>query len=168
MEIERKWLIKKENIPFDLDACERMHIDQRYVSFSPAIRIRNVDYGQKYILTIKTAVSGIDPELAKNEYETEITEKEYLELMKIARGNLISKTRFVVKAESGLKYELDIFEGALSGLAYLEIEFPDAGSASHFPDPDWVECDVTYRPEYKNSALAKYGMPKTENRKGEY
>ena len=167
MEIERKWLIRKERIPFNLDSCEKMHIDQLYVSFSPVIRIRNVDYGSKYVLTIKTVSPRIDPELAKNEYETEITEKEYLELVKISQGNLISKTRFVVKVENGLKYEIDFFEGSLSGLAYLEIEFPDEGHALHFPDPDWVEYDVTYRPEFKNSALAKYGMPKIENRKGE-
>lgn len=165
MEIERKWLIRKEKIPFDISSCEKLHIDQAYVSFSPTIRVRNIDHGKKHILTVKTAVTVSDPELSRNEYETEITEEEYRELMKIARGQTVSKTRHIKKAENGLKYEIDVFEGRFSGLAYLEIEFPDESTASAFPDPDWVECDVTYRPEYKNASLAKNGMPVSETGK---
>ena len=167
MEIERKWLIRAGNIPFDLDSCEKIHIDQSYVSYSPTIRIRDIDHGKKHYLTVKTIATGLDPELAKNEYETEITGDEYHELMNLARGSTVSKTRYVREISSGLKYEIDIFEGRLSGLAYLEIEFPDQESAAAFPDPDWSVCDVTYRPEFKNAALAKYGMPSIPNRKGE-
>lgn len=167
MEIERKWLIRTEKIPFDLASCEKIHIEQSYVSFSPTIRIRNIDHGGKYYLTVKTVAAGLDPELAKNEYETEITGGEYRELMKMTRGSAVSKTRYVREIGGGLKYEIDVFEGQLSGLAYLEIEFPNQGSAAAFPDPDWTECDVTYRPEFKNAALAKYGMPSITNMKGE-
>ena len=159
MEIERKWLISTERIPFSLAECEKVHIGQAYVSFSPTIRIRDVDHGRKYILTVKTRAAGFDPELAKNEYETEITAEEFRQLMDIARGRVIRKTRYILKGDDGLIYETDVFEDEFSGLAYMEIEFPDNDSAASFPDPDWVECDVTYCPEYKNSALAKYGMP---------
>jgi CYTH domain-containing protein len=159
MEIERKWLIKTEKVPFDLDSCEKVHIEQAYVSFSPTIRIRNVDRGRVFLLTVKTKAHGFDPELAKNEYETQITKEEYHQLMQIVRGNVISKTRYVRRVNDGLIYEIDVFEGEFSGLAYLEIEFQDSATAASYPDPEWVERDVTYFPEFKNSALAKYGMP---------
>ena len=165
MEIERKWLIRKDKIPFDISSCGKMHIDQAYVSFRPTIRVRDIDHGSSYILTVKTAAFGSDPELSRNEYETEITEEEYRELLKLARGNTVSKTRYIKKADNGLKYEIDVFEGKLTGLAYLEIEFSDESAASAFPDPDWVECDVTYRPEFKNAALAYLGMPESEKEK---
>lgn len=167
MEIERKWLIRKEKVPFALDSCEKNHIDQAYVSYSPTIRIRDIDYGSKYLLTIKTKAAGFNPELAKNEYETEITPKEYRQLMSIARGRIISKTRYSIRCDKGIVYEMDFFEGEFFGLAYLEIEFPDKDSALAFPDPEWVEKDVTYLSEYKNSALAKFGMPAEVQYKGE-
>ena len=98
-------------------------------------------------------------ELAKNEYETQITKEEYHQLMQIVRGNVISKTRYVRRVNDGLIYDIDVCEGEFSGLAYLEIEFQDSATAASYPDPEWVESDVTYFPEFKNSALAKYGMP---------
>lgn len=159
MEIERKWLVKAEKIPFDLASCDAVHIDQAYVSFSPTIRIRDIDWGKRFLLTVKTKARGFDPELAKNEYETEITKEEYAALMQIARGRTVSKMRYIRRESDGLIYEIDVFEGEFSELAYLEIEFPDSDSASSFPDPEWVERDVTYFPEYKNSSLAKNGMP---------
>lgn len=167
VEIERKWLIKTEKIPFDLASCSRIHIDQAYVSFSPTIRIRDVDHGRKYLLTVKTKAAGFDPDLAKNEYETEISAEEYGQLMQIARGNIVSKTRYIYNGDNGYRYEIDIFEGLLKGLAYLEIEFDDNDAATGFPDPEWVECDVTYLSDYKNSSLAKYGIPEQKNEKGE-
>ena len=72
----------------------------------------------------------------------------------------IRKTRYVYARPDGLKEEIDIFEGSLQGLAYLEIEFPDEASARAFPDPAWITRDVTCIPEYKNSSLAEFGLPK--------
>ena len=52
-----------------------------------------------------------------------------------------------------------MFSGALQGLAYLEIEFPDVASAENYPTPGWVLTDVTRDLRFKNSALAQDGMP---------
>ena len=52
-----------------------------------------------------------------------------------------------------------MFSGALQGLAYLEIEFPDVESAERYPSPAWVKADVTHDVRYKNSSLAQDGMP---------
>ena len=72
---------------------------------------------------------------------------------------MISKTRYINKRQDGLTEEIDIFKGGLSGLAYLEIEFPDEISAENFKEPDWVIKDVTLEKGFSNGELAEYGMP---------
>ncbi len=157
MEIERKWLVDPEKIPYDLSQLPSRHIEQAYVSFQPSVRVRNVNSGEKYILTIKrpTQYGGI----ASEESETAIDEKTYRFLMSNTAGYVIRKTRYIHTLPSGLRQEIDIFEQALKGLAYLEIEFPALEDAQCYVSPDWVECEVTEDPAYKNSALAQNGIP---------
>ena len=156
MEIERKWLVKPEKIPYDLGALEQMRIEQSYVSFWPTIRIRKINGGQ-FVLTVKTSPEN-GGGLSRNEYEFPLSEAEYESLERQRKGNIIAKTRFLHRIGQ-LTEEIDIFSGALEGLAYLEIEFPDEQSAQSYPSPSWVEKDVTLDNRYKNSALAEKGMP---------
>ena len=160
MEIERKWLIREENIPFHLDEFPRVHIEQRYISYYPTIRIREMDKGEKYILTVKTrATDGTDTDIARNEYETSLTQQEYENLVERTEGNAILKTRYFLPLETGHTGEVDIFEDAFRGLAYLEIEFSSVEEANRYSAPAWVEREVTRMPDYKNAALAKHGLP---------
>lgn len=157
MEIERKWLILPEKIPYDLSSLEKHTIEQAYISFQPVVRIRRLDGGIKHILTVKrpTELKG----LASLEDELDIDERTYAFLLSCASGSVIFKTRYINPLPSGLKEEIDIFSGEFSGLAYLEIEFPDAASASAYPTPVWAEADVTYDKRYKNASLARNGKP---------
>ena len=157
MEIERKWLVSPENIPYDLSSLSSRHIDQAYISFSPSVRIRSIDYGKKYILTIKkpTPHQGI----ASEEAEIEIDRNTAEFLFSNASGRIISKTRYLHRLPSGLLEEIDVFSGDLQGLAYLEIEFPNLSSARNYPSPCWVSADVTEDLRYKNSSLAENGFP---------
>ncbi|MBO6014592.1 MAG: adenylate cyclase [Oscillospiraceae bacterium] len=160
MEIERKWLIRKEDIPFDLESLPNYHIEQRYISFHPSIRIRDINRGEKYILTVKTkAPENTDQDISRNEYETSITPEEYADLKELCRGNVILKRRYLKRDDYGLMLEIDLFEGKLSGLAYLEIEFSSETEANKYTDPPWVLREVTHVPDFKNAALAKNGMP---------
>ena len=79
-EIERKWLIRKDDIPLNLDDAIKIDIVQTYLNFSPEIRVRNIDYGSQYILTIKSNMS-VDG-LKRDEKEYYITESEYKNLLK--------------------------------------------------------------------------------------
>ena len=56
-EIERKWLIREEDIPLNLNKAIKIDIVQTYLNFSPEIRVRNIDNGSQYILTIKSNMS---------------------------------------------------------------------------------------------------------------
>jgi len=154
-EIERKWLIDPEDIPFDLSKAKKDEMVQAYVCFSPTVRVRG-ENDQRFILCVKAKAKG--SYLAREEFETELTREQFEFLLSKKEGSIIEKTRYTIKHE-GLRYEMDIFRGEFSGLAYLEIEFPDVDSAMNFKSPDWVIKDVTDDFKYKNAGLAKFGMP---------
>jgi CYTH domain-containing protein len=159
MEIERKWLIHPSDIPYDLNALKCIHIRQAYVSFSPVVRIRQINDGEKNILTVKrpTIYQGLANEEAEYEADAELAAF----LFSCAAGNIITKTRYLNPLPSGLTEEIDLFTGALEGLAYLEIEFPDIELAKSYPSPAWAAADVTDDPRYKNSSLARFGIPES-------
>lgn len=159
MEIERKWLIKPEKIPFSLDECKHCDIEQFYISVSPTIRARSIN-GIEFILTVKTKPEDrAIQDIARNEYELPLSAKEYENLRTVSRGRTIVKTRYLHPIGDALTAEIDIFKGEFSGLAYLEIEFPDIGSAENFPGIPWAEREVTKEKGFKNGYLAFHGMP---------
>ena len=71
----------------------------------------------------------------------------------------MEKTRYCVPDGNGLTMEFDIFEGSLEGLAYMEIEFASEKEAKDYPNPPWAIADVSENHRFKNTALAKFGMP---------
>ena len=157
MEIERKWLVYPTAIPYDLNTLHFIRIRQAYISFSPSVRIRQINNGEKNILTVKRQTAY--PGLANEESEYEVDSDLAAFLFSCTSGNIIIKTRYLNPLPSGLTEEIDIFSGALEGLAYLEIEFPDIEQAKSYPSPEWVSKDVTEDLRYKNSSLARFGIP---------
>lgn len=155
-EIEKKWLIKVSDIPYDLSQAEKYEIVQTYLNFSPEIRVRNIN-NNEYVLTIKcdTALKGF----VREEHEWLISKEEYENLLTKKEGKTITKTRYRFVDENGIEMEVDIFSGELEGLAYLEIEFTDIESAENYKAPDWIIKDVTTDLNYKNGYLARYGIP---------
>ena len=97
---------------------------------------------------------------SREEFETELSRESYELLLKKHEGAVIEKTRYVIRRPDGLTEEIDIFEGELKGLAYLEIEFETEGQALAFPAPAWVTREVTFEKGYTNGALARHGMPR--------
>ena len=154
-EIERKWVIDPEEIPFDLSKAKKDEMIQAYISFSPTIRVRS-ENKERFVLCVKARSKG--SYLAREEFETELTGEQFEFLLSKKEGSIIEKTRYTIK-EDGLNYEIDIFHGDLAPMAYLEIEFPTVEEAVAFKSPDWVIKDVTDDFKYKNAALAKNGKP---------
>jgi CYTH domain-containing protein len=161
MEIERKWLADRNRIPYDTDALDAYEIEQAYISFHPSVRVRALKDRQgneRFVLTVKSGSKAADG-LVREEYELAIDREGYETLLRKAEGSVIRKTRYLFPREDGLLEEIDVFRDALEGLCYLEIEFPTVDAARAFPSPDWTQRDVTSEKRYRNSALAKYGMP---------
>ena len=157
METEKKWLIKVEDIPYDLSKANKYEIVQTYLNFSPEMRVRNINDGEFYVLTIKRDTKSLG--LVREEYEILLNQEEYNNLLAKQEGNTIKKTRYQLENEDGLIMAIDIFSGELEGLAYLEIEFKDKETAENYGTPDWVIQDVTTDLDYKNGHLSRYGIP---------
>ncbi len=159
-EIERKWLISSvEDIPYDLSKAEKYELLQSYISYSPEIRIRKVNNGEFYLLTIKSDMS-VDG-LVRNEQEYYISEEEYNHLLTKKEGTTIHKTRYSILGEKGYLLQFDVFLDDLDGLVYMEIEFDSEKEAKEFVQPDWVVKDVTEDKRYKNQSLSQFGIPET-------
>ncbi len=152
MEIERKFLTEREKIPFDITAFPCMEITQAYIGFSPVIRIRRSN--EAYILTVKG--KGL---LAREEFELPLEQEEYEALQKKAEGESIVKKRWLVPLAGGLTAEVDFYEGTLSGLVTTEVEFPSLAEAEAFVPPEWFGRDISREKQYKNVALARFGLP---------
>lgn len=150
MEIERKYLIEKNNIPFDYTQYPCRHIEQGYLCTEPVVRIRRDN--DDYFLTYKS--KGL---MVREEYNLPLTQDSYMHLKNKADGRLIIKDRYVIPLADTLFIELDIFSGDLEGLVLAEVEFPDIASAQNFLPPEWFGEDVSNIPDYQNSNLS---MPK--------
>ena len=153
-EIERKFLLDINNIPYDFSKLTKKSIEQGYIIYKPEIRVRSVS-GEDYFMTIK---GNTDDATVRKELEFKISQEAYSRLM--ARDDIqkIQKDRYIVN-EGNNKYEIDIFEGNLKGLACLEVEFPSKEEADKFVAPDWVVKEVTGDERYRNNSLARNNLP---------
>lgn len=156
VEIERKWIIDKDSIGYDLSDAEVLKIEQTYICFSPEIRVRKINDGQQYSFAVKTNMTSDG--MTRDEMEKNITKEEYENLVAKKEGNTVYKTRYQL-LDGDYLIAIDIFEEQLEGLAYLEIEFENQEEALNFETPDWVIKDVTDDVNYKNGYLARYGIP---------
>ena len=151
MEIEKKYLVEK--ILFDLNNFTCKKIVQSYISTDPVIRIRQ--YSNSYFLTIKG-----EGHIIREEFEMEISKKQYENLLNKTENNSILKTRYFINIENNLVAELDIYEGHLKGLMTVEVEFPTEKKLLSFRPPNWFGKDVSQDKHYKNNYLSKYGILK--------
>ena len=158
VEIEKKWLIKEDEIPYNLANAERIEIEQTYICFSPEIRVRKINDGEEYTFAVKTNITSDG--MIRDEIETNITEEEYNNLITKKEGKTINKTRYQFLDGNNL-LAIDIFSGDLKGLAYLEIEFNNKDEAKNFTEPWWIIRDVTADLNYKNGYLARFGIPES-------
>jgi len=146
-EIERKFLVKGEFMPF---VSKSTRIVQGYLSSVPERTVRVRIKGDKGFLTIKGI--GNDSGASRFEFEKEITVDEANDLLKICEPGVIDKVRHLVKVEP-YTFEVDEFHGENEGLTVAEIELPDENAA--FDRPEWLGEEVTGDKRYYNSMLMK-------------
>ncbi len=156
-EIERKWLVKRDEIPYNLEKkADVFEITQTYLNYSPEIRVRNVS-DKRYVMAIKTGLTE-ENGLTRDERQYDLTKEEYEHLLSKQEGDTIYKTRYQIKIDDHI-YSFDFFHEQLDGLTYVEIEFPSEEEANAFQAPDWFGKDVTNEKKYKNQSLAQNGIP---------
>ena len=151
MEIERKFLLAE--LPTAVTGAPFTRLRQGYLAIGPHDEVRIRDADGALTLTAKSG-SGIERE----ERETELTTEQFEALWPSTRGRRIEKRRHVL-SEEGLIYEVDVFEGSLSGLLLAEVEFRTLDAARSFEPPGWFGAEVTYDIRYSNASLAVAGIP---------
>ncbi len=147
-EIERKFLVKGDFMPF---VTKQTRITQGYLSSVPERTVRVRIKGDKGFITIKGI--GNESGASRYEWEKEISVEEVNELLKLCEPGIIDKTRYIVPASDGLKFEVDEFYGDNDGLTVAEIELPDEDFK--FVKPEWLGEEVTGDVKYFNSMLMK-------------
>ena len=166
LEIERKWLIDLDKLPFSLRGAEHHHIVQSYLSFSPQVRLRAID-DALFIMTIKGKSRQTESPLVREEREFELSRETYLELCAKTEGRTIAKTRYIVPescacaqaSDSSRIFEIDVFERDYVGLVMAEMEFASIEEAESYPMPSWALSDVSEDMRYRNVAMAQADDP---------
>jgi adenylate cyclase len=147
-EIERKFLVRGDFSPF---VTKKTRITQGYLSSVPERTVRVRVKGDNGYITIKGIGSASGA--SRYEWEKQITVEEARELLELCEPGIIDKTRYIVPASGGLKFEVDEFYGENEGLIVAEIELPS--EEHHFEKPEWLGQEVTGDARYYNSMLMK-------------
>ena len=136
LEIERKFLVRK-GYAYQRAAFASSHIQQGYIRCEDVtVRVRVRD--DKAYLTIKSR--SVDGGLSRYEFEKEITLDEASHLLKLCRGGVIDKRRWLVKSGKHT-FEVDEFFGDNAGLVMAEVELSDPREP--FVKPDFIGPEVT-------------------------
>ena len=152
MEIERKFFIDENHKMPNLALVQHCEIEQYYLTIQPEIRLRRISTNQDHcVITVKG-----EGTLEREEIEFEISKNVFENLQKAKMGNVIRKTRYQVPLDNDLMAELDIYEGELTGLKTVEVEFLSVEAASDFSNhlPNWFGKEITEDRQYKNKYLA--------------
>ena len=148
LEIERKFRVRGDG--WKRHVVRARHIHQAYLTKNDRISMRvRIDGEEAATLTIKTARSGIE----RHEYEYAIPVADAKELMEQRDGAIISKVRHIVR-NGGFNWEVDVFDGANSGLVIAEIELDRSDRIIELPS--WVGEEVTDDRRFYNADLAKH------------
>lgn len=152
VEIERKFLVKKESADMYINMAESgklefEDIEQAYLTTNPVIRVRRSN--DDYILTYKGKGS-----ISREEYNLALNEESYKTLLSKADGNIIAKRRILIPYD---KYtiELDIFRPPFDDYIVAEVEFESLDEAEKFVKPDWFLNDVSEEEKYRNSYMSR-------------
>ena len=65
--------------------------------------------------------------------------------------------RIVVSIEDGVRVEIDVYGGVLSGLVVAEVEFESIEDARAFVPFDWLGEEISGNARYRNNVLARLG-----------
>ncbi len=152
-ETERRFLIED---PDDARsrATEDEPIEQGYVAIDPdGTEVRVRQRGDTTVLTVKSG-----PGESRFERELGISAEDFAQLFELTARRRVRKRRHTIEAGE-LRYEIDVFEGDLEGLALVEVEFGSEAEAAAFEPPDWFGRELTGMDEYANVNLARDGLP---------
>lgn len=145
-EIERKFLVTSD--AWRSEVIKSKSLQQAYICTMDDrnLRIRITDDNEAKI-TIKVGKSSLN----RSEFEYPVPVEDAHELLKLAVGYCLTKTRNIVTYE-GYTWEIDEFNGHYEGLIVAEVELES--EADQPPLPQWIGREVTHAREYSNQSMA--------------
>jgi adenylate cyclase len=146
-EIERKFLLQSDAWRSQVRKSRPMC--QGYLASAGNVSVRVRIAAPEAWLNIKAG--GLV--LSRAEYEYGIPLDEARELLALAEGPLVEKTRHFVE-HGGMTWEIDEFEGENSGLVVAEVELEREDSP--FARPPWLGTEVTHLRRYYNVCLVSH------------
>jgi len=146
-EIERKFLLLGEG--WRALAERRQRMTQGFIAASERISVRVRVAGDDAWLNIKSG--GLVA--SRLEYEYAVPVADARELLAVAVGPLVEKTRHFVPYD-GMTWEVDEFHGDNSGLVVAELELDREDQM--FARPPWAGAEVTHLPRYYNVSLVNH------------
>jgi adenylate cyclase len=146
-EIERKFLLKNDAWRALAHRSDAMR--QGYLARGNRVSVRVRIAGDEARLNIKAG--GLVP--SRQEYEYAVPLDEARELLDLAEGPLVEKTRHYV-SHGGMTWEIDEFRGDNLGLVVAELELEREDQP--FPHPPWLGVEVTHLERYYNVRLATH------------
>lgn len=150
-EIEYKYKIDIEKAKELVSGLVGQKLVQGYINeggMTTRVRLAGHD---KAFLTLKGRAEGI----SRDEFEYEIPRADGETLLqRYCGGRVLSKTRYHVPVGSHT-WDVDLYDGAHSGLATAEVEL--GSEAEQFERPDWVGADISVDSNYTNEVLARTG-----------
>jgi adenylate cyclase len=146
-EIERKFLLLSEG--WRALAERRQRMTQGYIAASDRVSVRVRVAGDDARLNIKSG--GLVA--SRLEYEYAVPVADARELLAVAVGPLVEKTRHFVPY-GGMTWEVDEFHGDNSGLVVAELELDR--EEQMFARPPWAGAEVTHLPRYYNVSLVNH------------
>lgn len=147
VEIEHKFLVVSEEWREKCVGSVRIVDGLVAETAGRKVRVRIAD--DQAFITLKGARTG----LARDEFEYPIPREDADRLLASHCDNMIlSKTRYFVM-EAGFTFEVDVYDGLLSGVVLAEAELSYSGQ--EFPRPSWLGEEVTGRPEYTKAKMLR-------------
>ena len=145
LEIERKFLVDAKAWEIQPKGIPAI-ISQSYLlnTIEKTIRLRIKD--KDAYVTIKGPTKGITR--AEFEYKIPIADAQIM--MDTFNLKVLTKKRFEVRMNKTL-WEIDVFEGALSGLILAEVELQSEDET--FEKPPWLGQEVSHLAAYYNANL---------------
>lgn len=157
MEIERKWRVLAFAAGAAGTTCTAgrsngRKLRQGYLA-TGADEVRIRDQGGDKTLTCKQGQG-----LVRREYEITLSSAQFDALWVATEGRRIEKTRYTMQHGDHV-IEVDVYEGALTGLVVAEVEFADRADAETFAPPAWFGPELTGNKAWSNARLAIDGAP---------
>ena len=150
-EIEYKFLVDDKKWS-EIEKTSPSLIVQGFITKSKESTVRIRIKNEAAFLTIKGKTVGI----TRSEFEYEIPVSDAEQMLLEFTEKKIRKKRFIIPFK-GHNWEVDVFEGHLSGLILAELEVQSENEK--FELPNWVTKNVSEDERYYNAVLIDNDLP---------